>query len=84
MLSSSVDVAARWKEYSCELYQYKVEVDQSILYEVIGEGETDSAILKSVVVDAMAKLKINKAPGYDFIFAELIKSGGDSVVDMLW
>ena len=80
MLKCSVDIAVRWKEYCCDLYQYKAEVDQSILDDVIGKGETDSAILQSEVVDAIAKLKLNKAPGYDNIVAELIKSGGDSVM----
>ncbi|XP_063598641.1 uncharacterized protein LOC134775115 [Penaeus indicus] len=43
----------------------------------------ESPVVRSEIEEALKKLKCNKAPGTDNISAELMKSGGDKMIDML-
>ncbi|XP_042879838.1 craniofacial development protein 2-like [Penaeus japonicus] len=83
LLTNNTEVTARWKEYCRELYQHQADVDRTVLAEATSEGEPEPVILESEVRAAIIKLKMNKAPGYDNLPAELIKCGGDPIIKTL-
>ncbi|XP_037776987.1 uncharacterized protein LOC119573958 [Penaeus monodon] len=83
LLTNNTEVTARWKEYCRELYQHQADVDRTVLAEATSEGEPEPVILESEVRAAIIKLKLNKAPGYDNLTAELIKCGGDPIIKTL-
>ncbi|XP_063595249.1 uncharacterized protein LOC134772112 [Penaeus indicus] len=83
LLTNNTEVTARWKEYCRELYQHQADVDRTLLAEATSEGEIEQDILESEVRAAIIKLKMNKAPGFDNLPAELIKCGGDPTVKTL-
>lgn len=77
LLSETVDVKARWKEYVEDLYE-KDEQLQDKYVEVEFEKEPD--ILPSEVEKAIKDISCYKAVGIDGIPIELIKAGGDEAV----
>ncbi|XP_042881951.1 uncharacterized protein LOC122259316 [Penaeus japonicus] len=83
LLTNNTEVTARWKEYCRELYQHQADVDRTVLAEATSEGEPEPVILESEVRAANIKLKMNKAPGFDNLPAELIKCGGDPIIKTL-
>jgi len=46
--------------------------------------DKDPPILKDEVIAAIEKLKNNKSPGTDNITAELLKAGGEPVINILY
>ena len=71
------DILKRWKEYGESLFQDHVVQDN----ELPGSDESPLSVLKSEVQAAIRKLPNGKAPGCDAIQAELIKKGGENVVE---
>ena len=88
-LTDDKDIMSRWAEYITELYtdsnQYGVGIlDELRARTVQEEYEQDDSILKQEVEKAIKKLKNDKSCGVDGIPSELIKAGGESVVDKVW
>lgn len=88
LLSNAADVAGRWSEYCRDLYNHSADVDAGKIGEldaasVPAEDDKDLLILREEVVAAVKSLKAGKAPGGDNIQGELIKHGGDAMIDAL-
>ena len=84
LLTSSSDIANRWKEYCEELYNFKDDVDRTVLEEdVVTEEDHEGEILRAEVELAVRSLKTNKSPGADNVNAELIQCGGEDTVKIL-
>ena len=83
-LTNTTAVVERWKEYCEDLYNHEAHPDKTILHENIDKHQEDEPpIIRSEVEDAIKALKCGKAPGLDNITAELIKAGGDDMVDVM-
>ena len=70
------DILHRWREYGESLFKSNDAGDRSI-----ANTGNPLKILKSEVRRAIKRLPNNKAPGTDAIQAELIKAGGEPIVD---
>ena len=77
-LTEPLDIAERWREYCSELYSSN-ETQQNIPQSGIREPPP----LRSEVAHALRQIADRKAPGPDEVPAELMKRGGDRVVDRL-
>ena len=89
ILTDDKQISDRWMEYIAELYTDHNRYDDEILkglkaQTVLDEDERDDNIMKGEVEKAIKKLKNDKSCGVDGIPAEMIKAGGDIVVDKLW
>ena len=78
----------RWKEHFEELLNVQSERDASISgwgmagrRRGLGRGE---GISRVEVVEAIRKVKMGKAPGTDGVCGEMLKFGGELVVDWIW
>ena len=84
LLTDKNAITKRWKEYCEELYNYQITADQSMLTKLqdIDTSEVeDPPILRAEVEAAMKDLKCGKSPGVDNVPGELIKYGGEAVID---
>jgi len=82
-LTEETDILNRWTEYCSELYNYQSKGDTSILTNQESTNDDNFPILREEVENAIKSLKTGKSAGNDNIPAELLKSGGNSVVDIL-
>ena len=82
-LTEASDIAKRWTEYCKELYNHPSSGDQEVLEVSNSTNNDDFPILKEEVESAIRALKDGKAAGVDNIPAELIKNGGESVIELL-
>jgi len=84
-LTTNAEVKDRWVEYCSDLYNYQSKVDPSIL-DHLWSGQSQESLpdlLLSEITEAISKLKNGKATGVDGVCAELIKTGGEPVIDAL-
>ena len=79
-LSEAVEVKARWKEYTEDLYR----CDSIISEEFLAKDFTrEPSISESEVIRAMKEGANGKAPGIDNIPIELFKEGGNEAIVMI-
>ena len=80
VLSEEIDVIGRWKEHFEGLFQ---EADSPYLATQHSEAtpEDDLGIVNEEVRRSMKRLKTRKAPGICGIVPEMLKAGGEMVVD---
>ena len=83
--STSEERLSRWKRH----FEGVLNVPSTVAAEVIANVEdlatTDTTeVTREEVEVAVRKLKNGKAPGSDEIVAELVKNGGQVMVDWLW
>ena len=86
LLTKDSDILQRWHEYGSGLYNAKIQTDDGVLEQLwpnCKRDEQEQSILESEVRTAIAKIKSRKAPGIDGIEGELIKEGGEAVVQMI-
>ena len=88
-LMNKLDIVERWTHYCSSLYQAKM--DQKIKAQVIEElqevsppneeeEETEDYVLETEVRRAILRLKSNKSAGHDEVVAEMLKHGGEQVI----
>ncbi|KAI8509548.1 hypothetical protein Bbelb_133960 [Branchiostoma belcheri] len=86
LLTESSAVLDRWSEYCKELYNYELHPDTTKLDSAHeteeGEVEEDLPVLRDEVADAVRNMKSGKSPGVDNVPAELLKHGGEPVVNI--
>jgi len=87
LLTQAEDVTERWRQYCDELYNHKANTSDNSLKDIqqtiSSEEEDEPPILRQEIEEAVRKLKCNKSPGTDNIPAELLKAGGENMVDIL-
>ena len=85
LLTNPGEVIERWSQYCGELYNKKADTSEDSLIEIEQRiAPTDNEeplIIRSEIKETLNKLKSNKAPGTDNIPAELLKNGGDIMID---
>ena len=83
-LQSNEDKLARWRRHFQDVLNVENAVAAEVMTEVEDNGDTDTPeVTREVVMKAVMRLQNGKAAGEDRIVAELLKSGGDSVIDWL-
>ena len=85
VLTESSAVLNRWTEYCKELYNHKLNVNKDDLKKTekrLSNSE-NTQILREEVEEAVKKMKNGKSPGVDNIPGELIKNGGEAMIDAL-
>ena len=85
-LTEKTQVLNRWTEYSTELYNYPIKGNDEVLN--VGDPASDNenendSILKDEIIQAIKTLKSDKSPGFDNIPGELIKAGGEHMIEAL-
>ena len=86
MLNDVEDVLGRWKEYCEENNNHQTDKDDTILdilKSAAAPNETARPIIKAEVKEAVRSLKDNKSLGVGNIQGELLKYGGDDVIEIL-
>ena len=83
LLSDPKEVERRWFEYGKALYNHQPTIDASCVHSPTVRPSSEPSILRSEVEAAVHKLKNGKAPGTDEIPGELLKHGGDCMIDQL-
>ena len=86
LLTEDKEIHKCWTEHCTELYNYKLKTDASILKsegDVENRQTGESSILKEEVEKAIRMLKDGKSPGVENIPAEILKHGGQSIIDAL-
>ena len=78
----------RWKEHFEDLLNVESESSASINgWGMAGrrrDVRREDGISRVEVVEAMKKIKTGKAPGIDGVCGEMLKYGGDSIVEWIW
>ena len=82
LLANEHSILKRWTEYCQELYNYPIKPDHSVIISQNTDNVDELPILKSDVEYAIQKLKEGKSPGIDNISGELLKYGGDAIVNV--
>ena len=80
LLCESDEVKQRWKQYYCNLYK-KNETSFKRAPTSSCDNIVEPAPLYSEVKQAISELKNNKGPGIDEVVAELIKNGGNQLIN---
>ena len=81
-LQRNEDKLARWRRHFQGVLNVENAVAAEVLAEVEDNGDTDTPdVTREEVVKAVRRLQNGKAAGDDRIVAELLKSGGDRLVD---
>ena len=82
-LTEEKEILRRWTECCSELYNYESCGDNAVLYCSQPLEEDLQPILREEVEIAVASLKKGKSAGVDNIPAELVKAGGENLIDVL-
>ena len=81
-LTEDEDILKRWTEYCSDLYKHQTNGDPNVTSCHKSTNNDDVPVLREVEA-AISSLKHGKAAGVDNIPAELIKYGGETVIDIL-
>ena len=81
-LSEEKAIVNRWTEYCQELYNHPINPDINVLQRNSMDQDDDLPILKYEVINAIKSVKDGKSPGNDNISSELLKHGGDAIVNV--
>ena len=81
-LTEDKDILNRWTEYCSELYSQKAKGDPEVLKHP-PVTNTDNHLILWEVEAAVKSLKPGKSAGVDNIPAELLQTGGETMIDVL-
>ena len=83
-LQSNEDKLAHWRRHFQDVLNVENAVAAEVMTEVEDNGDTDTPdVTRKEVLKAVMRLQNGKAAGEDRIVAELLKSGGETVIDWL-
>ena len=83
-LQKSEEKLERWKQHFEKVLNVQNEVEANVLADLEDHSETDtSQLTREEVEQAVKKLQNGKAAGEDEIVAEMLKSGGEVMIDWL-
>ena len=82
-LTGENEILNRWIDYCSDLYNYETDGDPKVLdcHQIPNEKHHPS--IREEVEAAVKALKLGKSAGVDNIPAELVKSGGEVMIDIL-
>ena len=81
-LQKSEEKLERWKQHFEKVLNVQNEVEANVLEDLEDHSETDtSQLTREEVEQAVKKLQNGKAAGEDEIVAEMLKSGGEVMID---
>ena len=85
VLTDKVDIINRWTEYCSSLYNFNLQTNSKLTTKTERQmwNEESLPVIKSEVEAAINNLKPGKSPGLDNVPAELLKHGGDHVLNAL-
>ena len=84
-IQTSKERLSRWKRHFEGVLNVPNTVAAEIIVDVEDQATNDTTeVTREEVEVAVRKLKNGKAPGSDEIVAELVKNGGQVMVDWLW
>ena len=81
VLTEEAEIREGWTEYCSALYNHPIAPNVNVLEQPTVNERSDLPILREEVKNAIIKLKAGKSPGVDNIPAELIKAGGEAMID---
>jgi len=87
VLTEQDKVKERWKEHFCDLYNPKTSSDEKVLDECPVGGwsaEVRAGVMREEIEAAINRLKKNRSPGVDNIYAEELQAAGQSAVDVMF
>ena len=83
-LMKNEDKLARWRRHFQDVLNMENAMVAEVLAEVENNGDTDTPnVTREEVVKAVRRFQNGKAAGGDRIVAELLKIGGETVIDWL-
>ena len=82
-LTEEKEILSRWAEYCLELYNYESCGDNTVLDCSQSPEEDLRPILREEIEIAVESLKKGKSAGVDNIPAELVQTGGETMLDVL-
>ena len=83
ILNDEEQVQKRWTEYCSELYTHVNTGNPKVTDAPTPSNNSKDGILREEIASAFTTLKPGKSPGVDNIPAELIKAGGEQMINML-
>ena len=84
LLDRNEDKLARWRRHFEKVLNVDNDVSEEVLAGVVDNSDMEvTDVTREEVEKAVVKLKNGKAPGSDRIVAELLKNGGEAMVDWL-
>ena len=87
VLENEKEVLGRWKEYFSNLMNPREDREAKIscwgMVQGGGRIKEQKGITKKEIRRAVGKLKLGKAPGSDGVRAEMLKYGGEPIIDIL-
>ena len=81
-LTKEKEILSRWTEYCSEIYNYESYGDNTVLNCSPHQEDLQPTFQEKVEI-AVAAPKNGKSAGFDYIPAELVKAGGESMTDVL-
>lgn len=88
ILTKKEDVMKRWKGHFERHLNTRFPHEEAALDEIeINQIEDDDQrgdITREEVLNAIKRMKVRKSPGVDDITAEVLRAGGEAMVNMLW
>ena len=81
-LAEEQAIVNRWTEYCQELYNHPINPDINVLQRNSIDQDDDLPILKDEVINAIKSLNDGKSPRNDNISSELLKHGGNAIVNV--
>ena len=82
-LTEEQDILKRWTEYCSELYTHTTTGDPKVLHVSPPSNSDSYPILREEVEAVVKSLKKGKSAGVDNIPSELVRAGGEAMIDML-
>ena len=82
-MTEEPEILKRWTEYCSELYNNTISIELEILNVPPATDNDNYPILLTEVEAAIHSLQKGKAAGVDNIPAELVKAGGETIVNVL-
>ena len=84
-IKNNEETLARWKRHFEGVLNVKSVVDEEVIANIEDQSTSDTAdVTREEVEKAVGKLKNGKTAGGDEVVAELVKNGGQAMIDWLW